>query len=143
MKTLLEILDAAGGIDAVTHIEVDNPPFMRLVIEVLPHHGPDGHRVISIAHYGKQNGDPTRDPEVCAEVIRRDEGPVLWPYYIRNDYAGFEQWSRWRDGDGNVICLPERTREMEAFLVMWDRNLRDQGFLAAYRRAYAPVGGQR
>lgn len=143
MKAIQEILHAAGGIDAVTHIAIENPPFMRLVIEVLPHRGPDGHRVISIAHYGEQNGDAMRDPEVCAEVVQGDEGPVFWPYYFRNDCAGFEQYSRWRDGDGNHICLPARTRELEAFLLMWDRNLRDQGFLAAYQRAHAPVGGRR
>jgi hypothetical protein len=61
----------------------------------------------------------------------------LIPLYFRNDYAGVEQWSRYRDESGDLVCLPERTREMEAFAKMWDRNLSAQGFLQAFRRKSA------
>jgi hypothetical protein len=102
---------------------------------VLPERGPDGHVVVSIGHYGEQNSDLMRDPEILFEVV--DEPGTqrkFWPFYFRNDYVGFEQWSRRRDEDGNLLCLPDRTREMEQFAEVWDRNLRQQGFLEAFRR---------
>ena len=58
----------------------------------------------------------------------------FWPFYFRNDYAAVEQWSRRRDEAGNLLCLPRLTRDLEQFAEMWDRNLRAQGFLEAFRR---------
>jgi hypothetical protein len=49
---------------------VRNPPFLDLVVEALDESGPLGLPAISVAHYGKQNGDPMRDPEMCFEVAR-------------------------------------------------------------------------
>ena len=62
MKTVLQIIEAAGGLAAFTWTRIENPPFMLLVIESLPERGPNGHRALSIAHYGEQNGDAMRDP---------------------------------------------------------------------------------
>ena len=60
--------------------------------------------------------------------------PEFWPFYFRNDYAAVEQWSRRRDETANLHCLPRLTRDLEQFAEMWDRNLRAQGFLEAFRR---------
>src|ERR1700730_11705515 len=76
-----------------------------------------------------------RDPEMLFEVVNEEGGqPEFWPFYFRNDYAAVEQWSRRRDEAGNLQCLPRRTRDLEQFAEMWDRNLRAQGFLEAFRR---------
>ena len=135
MKTILQIIEEAGGLPKAECISIDNEPWMRLVIEVLPERGPDGHVVVSVAHYGEQNSDAMRDPEMLFEVVNEEGGPPeFWPFYFRNDYAAVEQWSRRRDEAGNLLCLPRRTRDLEQFAEMWDRNLRAQGFLEAFRR---------
>jgi hypothetical protein len=41
---------------------------MALVIEAAPEPGPLGAQAISVAHYGEQNGDLMRDPEMCFEL---------------------------------------------------------------------------
>jgi hypothetical protein len=135
VKTILQIIEEAGGLPNAECISIDNEPWMRLVIEVLPERGPDGHVVVSVAHYGEQNSDPMRDPEMLFELV--EEGgrqPEFLPFYFRNDYAAVEQWSRLRDETGNLHGLLRLTRDLEQFAEMWDRNLRAQGFLEAFRR---------
>jgi len=135
MKTVLQIIEEAGGLTHVECISVENEPWMRLVIEVLPERGPDGHVVVSVAHYGEQNGDAMRDPEMLFEVVEEvGREPEFWPFYFRNDYAAVEQWSRRRDEAENLHSLPKRTHDFEQFAKLWDRNLREQGFLEAFRR---------
>ena len=135
MKTVLQIIEEAGGLTNAECISIENEPWMRLVIEVLPERGPDGHVVVSVAHYGEQNSDPMRDPEMLFEVVEGESRqPEFWPFYFRNDYAAVEQWSRRRDEAGNLYCLPKRTHDFDQFAKMWDRNLREQGFLEAFRR---------
>jgi hypothetical protein len=134
VKTILEIIEEAGRLPKAEWISIDNEPWMRLVIEVLSERGPDGHVVVSVAHYGEQNSDPMRDPEMLFEVVEEGGGqPEFWPFYFRNDYEAAEQWSRRRDEAGNLQCLPRRTRDLE-HSPRWDRNLRAQGFLEAFRR---------
>ncbi len=41
---------------------------MELVIEGMDESGPMGLPAISVCHYGEQNGDPMRDPEMCFEL---------------------------------------------------------------------------
>jgi hypothetical protein len=41
---------------------------MELVIEAMDESGPMGLPSISVAHYGEQNGDAMRDPEMCFEL---------------------------------------------------------------------------
>lgn len=60
MSTIWTIVEEAGGRNAAASVRIENPPFQRLVIEMLPECGPDGHRAISIAHYGESNGDLMR-----------------------------------------------------------------------------------
>ena len=135
MRTILQILAEAGGLKRGKCISIENEPWMRLVIEVLQEPGPNGHPVVSVAHYGEQNSDPMRDPEMLFEVVEYDGvAPEFWAFYFRNDYAGVEQWSRVRSEGAEVVCLPRRTRDMEEFAKIWDRNLREQGFLEAFRR---------
>ena len=135
MKTVLQIIEEAGGLTKAECISIENEPWMRLVIEVLPERGPDGHVVVSVAHYGEQNGDAMRDQEMLFEVVEKvGREPEFWPFYFRNDYAAVEQWSRRRDEAENLHSLPKRTHDFEQFAKLWDRNLREQGFLEAFRR---------
>jgi hypothetical protein len=108
---------------------------MALVIEATPEPGPLGIPVISVAHYGEQNGDLMRDPEMCFELSNPlDMGWILSSFYFRNDYMGVEQYSRTREGD-NYVFVPGLLREHESFARTWDKNLRAQGFLEAFERS--------
>ncbi len=139
MNTVFRIIQESGGLQQGKSISIENEPWMRLAIEVLPELGPDGHVVISVAHYGEQNSDLMRDPEMAFEVVEKDGVSELWPFYFRNDYMGVEQWSRYRNESGDLVCCPQHTRDMETFAKMWDRNLSAQGFLDAFRRKSGTV----
>ena len=135
MKTILQILAAAGGFRRDLYLRIENPPYMRLVIEAVPEPGPLGAPAISVAHYGEQNGDLMRDPEMCFELTNPlCAGWTMTPYYWRNDYLGVEQLSRTRD-EKNYIFYPDLFHQHESFARTWDRNLHAQGFLEAFQRS--------
>lgn len=67
MQTVLRILERAGGYRPTLYLKIGNPPYMALVIEAVPGRGPLGCPALSVAHYGEQNGDLMRDPEMCFE----------------------------------------------------------------------------
>ena len=131
MKTVEKIIQNYGGLDALKakHICIEKAPFMRLVIEYIGDNE-QGWPMISIAHYGEQNGDAMRDPEMVFEIcrLRNDQGEdvKLWSWYprsFRNDYLGLEQVARW---DNKV--KPRLVRELKAFAKDWDKNIKEQGF---------------
>ncbi|AEU34656.1 DUF6908 domain-containing protein [Granulicella mallensis] len=136
MKTILAILKQAGGWHHGLYLKIENPPYMELVIEAMDESGPMGLPAISVCHYGEQNGDLMRDPEMCFELGLAG-GPHLSAFYFRNDYLGVEQWSR-DVVDGNYIHLIGLHREHESFAKTWDNNLRLQGFLEAFERQQTP-----
>jgi len=68
MQTLLQILKQAGGWHHGLYLKIENPPYMALVIEATDESGPCGLPAISVCHYGEQNGDLMRDPEMCFEL---------------------------------------------------------------------------
>jgi len=135
MRTILQILEKAGGYRSDLYLRIENPPYMALVIEATPEPGPLGVPAISVAHYGEQNGDLMRDPEMCFELSDPlGMGWILASFYFRNDYMGVEQYSRTREGD-NYVFAPGLLREHESFARTWDKNLRAQGFLEAFERS--------
>lgn len=127
MKTVLDILQKAGGWRHSLYLKIENPSFMELVIEATDESGPCGLPCISVAHYGQQNGDAMRDPEMCFELDRDS----LNPFYWRNDYVGVEQWSRNIIRGRNVCDIP-LYRQHVTFAKTWDSNLRHQGFAAVF-----------
>jgi len=96
---------------------------MTLVIEDTQERGPNGLPAISGAHYGEQNGDLMRDPEMVFEAEESAEEMNLVPYYWRNDYAGIEQYSAFTK-DGRTLLNATLRREHTSFAGMWDANLR-------------------
>jgi hypothetical protein len=132
MKTILEILKKAGGWHHGLYLRIENPPFMALVIEATDESGPCGLPVLSIAHYGEQNGDLMRDPEMCFE-LGFAAGAHLTPFYFRNDYLGIEQFSRTIEGD-NYVFDRDLYDQHEKFAGLWDKNLSRQGFIEALAR---------
>jgi hypothetical protein len=91
--TVIRILKAAGGWNHGLHLRIENLPFTALVIEATDESGPRGLPAISVCHYGEQNDDAMRDPEVLFELgIAGFSGNVqifdFSPFYWRNDYVG-------------------------------------------------------
>ena len=137
MRTVALILMDAGELQPGFHLHIDNPPWMPLDIEDIETSGPNGLPTISVAHYGKQNGDPMRDPEMLFEV-RRDGGEtVLSPYYWRNDYLGIEQYSSYRDDQQKLFTLAGLKQQHEQFARLWDKNLRAQGYYEAFAHSHS------
>ncbi len=128
MQTILDILKKAGGWHPGLYLKIDNPPYMELVIEAIDESGPCGLPAISVAHYGEQNGDAMRDPEMLFRV--EHDGAYLTPFYWRNDYVGVEQWSRFINGDN--YASHRAFHQHAAFAKVWDSNLRSQGFAEAF-----------
>jgi hypothetical protein len=132
MQTILALIKKAGGWHPGLYLKIDNPPYMELVIEAMDESGPMGLPALSVAHYGEQNGDLMRDPEMCFELCRPIGGVVqLDPFYWRNDYMAIEQWSR------NILCdhyihLSELHGQHLHFAQTWDVNLALQGFVEAF-----------
>src|SRR5258708_37726306 len=125
MKTVATILELAAPLQAGFHIRIENEPWMTLDIEDTQERGPNGLPAISVAHYGEQNGDLMRDPEMIFEAEESGEQMNLVPYYWRNDYAGIEQYSAFTE-DGRTLVNAKLRREQSACAHDWDNNLKAQ-----------------
>lgn len=137
MKTIAKILELAAPLEPGFHIKIENEPWMALVIEDIQQLGPHGFPLISIAHYGEQNGDLMRDPEMLFEISKHGEETKFIPHYWRNDYVGIEQYCTFK-GESGPASDEKLKREHAEFAAMWDTNLRDQGFLEAFQRQHKP-----
>jgi hypothetical protein len=110
---------------------------MRLVVEVVAGPFKIGTYEVSVAHYGEQNGDAMRDPEMTFLVMPVGERFSWHPLTYLNDYAGAYQTAASYDASG-VFETQQRRRvlELATFARQWDENVREQGFLEAFRRAH-------
>jgi antirestriction protein ArdC len=93
--------------------------YMPLVVEKI-----EGSSLISLCHYGEQNGDLMRDPEV---VFRVEEGAGAKPVYFRNDYASVEHATT-PGLFGDVPVQPSLQKSLDSFVADWWRNIEEQGF---------------
>lgn len=111
-------------------VRIINEPFMPLCVEDIGPNG-DRNRQISICHYGKQNGDPMRDPEMIFSLTIWDDGSTFAePTYFRNDYVGLEQEVYICDENGKRTHVrTSLKRELKSFARTWFKNIKDQGFL--------------
>ena len=133
MQTILRILKQAGGWHHGLYLKIENPPYMALVIELPTSQGPCGLPAISVCHYGEQNGDLMRDPEMCFELgfaEGRTLESLLLPERLSRHRAVVTLHPRWK------LRVPHRacTNEHERFAKLWDNNLRLQGFAEAFER---------
>jgi hypothetical protein len=133
MRNVNKIIGIMGGMAALKSrpICLEVPGFMRLVIEHIGV-GPRGYDMVSVAHYGEQNGDAMRDPEVMFEVAPDAKGGMTWhPVAIQQDYIGSYEQCVFEDEQGSVMIRPALVRDISAFARIWDRNLKAQGFVDA------------
>ena len=90
----------------------------------------EGHRLVSLCHYGEQNGDLMRDPDLVFMVQDAPHGFIAEPVSFRNDYVGLEQEVYRYDESGKRTHLDTKLNvQLREFAQIWFANLNEQGFL--------------
>jgi len=126
MRTIAKIINILGGVKNL-HASIENPPYMRLVIEDIGI-SPRGHQAISVAHYFTQNGDLCQDPKLCFELIPKDRHIAYEPFSFQQAIPPVYQ-EVFENGPASENHRLKS--QLTAFAQMWDRNLQEQGFVTA------------
>ncbi len=144
MQHIQRMIDQHGGFEAVRtrYLRLENPPFMRLVIEVIGGPYPNGAYEVSVAHYSEQNGDAMRDPEITFLVAPAEQGTTWTPLTFENSYLGCYQVVASVNSAGLIEPRePALMRDLRQFATQWDLNLKQRGFLAVFDRQYGDQNG--
>jgi hypothetical protein len=132
MESIEEIVQITGGWDRLCDrpLKIEVEGFMPLCIEVIGR-GPHGGVLLSIMHVYEQHGDLMRDPDIEVEIL---PGTDDWlPVSYRQDGLGILREAVTTEG-GVVRFHHGLVADLKRFLKVWDRNLREQGFVEAARR---------
>jgi len=101
----------------------------------------DGHRLVSMCHYGEQNGDLMRDPDIVFLFHNLPDGAAAEPVSIRNDYLGIvQEVYRYDETGRRTYVVSSLKQNLKEFAESWFANLKDQGFFAstAVRQVLSP-----
>lgn len=98
---------------------------MDLTVENLYTKDCYGNPIYSITHYGKQNGDAMRDPDMTFSFNRQTE--TIIPLSFQNDYVGLYQ-EVIQERRGKLMYCVSLLKQLDDFLWMWLKNIKDQGF---------------
>ena len=131
MQHIQQMIDQHGGFETVRtrYLRLENPPFMRLVIEVIGGPYPNGAYELSIAHYSEQNGDAMRDPEITFLVAPAEQGTTWTPLTFENSYLTCYQVVAEVTREGRLkVRNAALLRDLQNFADQWDLNLMEQGF---------------
>jgi hypothetical protein len=138
------MIEQRGGFEAVRtrYLRLENPPFMRLVIEVIGGPYPNGAYEVSVAHYAEQNGDAMRDPEITFLVTPGEQGAMWTPLTFENSYLGCYQVVAQVTKAGLIEAKEARLmRDLRDFANQWDLNLKHQGFVEVFERQNGDSNG--
>ena len=120
-QKLYEAMYSGPHMQREGYAKIDTSEFMPVSVELIgeiPGYG----NVISIAHYGLQNGDLMADPEMTFVIIQGD----YYPISFRNDYLGINQEVfRYKDGKTTHIN-PELQSDLITFANTWMKNIQEQ-----------------
>ena len=116
----LAAANASGG-----YLRIENDPYMPLVVENLEYTDRKGRPIYSLTHYGEQNGDAMRDPDMTF-AVDYEHGEVI-PMTYQNDYMGVYQEVYTLEG-GRLMQRTGLLRDLDAFLWQWLKNIKAQGF---------------
>ena len=115
------------GTDTAVRLTVNG--YMPLSVEHIGQSA-EGNRLIAISHYGEQNGDPMRDPEMVFELFTHGELSAAEPLSFQNDYMGLLQEVYRYDEAGKKTHVNARLKqELTSFARTWFTHLKHQGFL--------------
>ena len=105
--------------------------YMPLSVEEIGSSG-DGYRLVSLCHYGEQNGDLMRDPDIIFLFHNGPDGVAAEPVSFRNDYLGIVQdVYRYDETGRRTHVVPSLKQELKDFAESWFANLKDQGFFGS------------
>jgi len=138
------MIDRHGCFEAVRerYLRLENPPFMRLVIEVIHGPYPNGAYEVSVAHYAEQNGDAMRDPEITFLVAQAEQGTTWTPLTFENSYLGCYQVVAHVTQAGLIESKDAKLmRDLREFANQWDINLKAQGVVEMFERIYGDQNG--
>ena len=144
MQHIQTMIDQHGGLDAVqrNYLRIENPPFMRLVVEVIGGPYPNGTYEVSVAHYGEQNGDAMRDPEITFLVAPTEHGVTWTPLTFENSYMGCYQVVATVSANGLLtVKHAALMQDLRNFANQWDSTLKQQGFMAVFERQQGAQNG--
>lgn len=134
MTSIDAIIRARGGYERLANnpIRVEASGFMPLSVEQIGT-GPRDGLMIAVHHSREQNGDLMFDPEVVFEVIGDEWHPMTF------EMSGQCYWDVvfQDEATGTLMCRPKLLKDLQSFVRMWDRNIRDQGFIAAAQKPAA------
>ena len=100
----------------------NNPNLMAVVVEKVGNLAGYG-EIISIAHYGEQNGDLMADPEMTFTIVGRE----YYPISFRNDYLGRYQEVFGFDEDGTPETINTSLQfDLTCFANQWMKNIANQ-----------------
>ena len=71
-------------------VRITVPGYLPLSVEEIGS-SEDGHRLVSLCHYGEQNGDLMHDPGMVFLYHNLPDGVAAEPVSYRNDYLGIVQ----------------------------------------------------
>ena len=112
-------------------VRITVPGYMPLSVEEIGSSG-DGYRLVSLCHYGEQNGDLMRDPDIVFLFHNLPDGMAAEPVSFRNDYLGLSQEVYRYDETGRrTHVVPSLKQDLKEFARAWFVTLRDQGFFAS------------
>jgi hypothetical protein len=142
MKNVAKIIEIHGGLEALKskpiRIEPPSLGFMRLCVEYVAT-GPRGMPMVSVAHYFEQNGDLMADPDLVFEVSADEDGPLSWKTgdwgsvsFTQHSTATYQEAVSLQDG--KVMVAPQLVASLRSFSRTWDRNLKAQGYVAAFEQ---------
>ena len=121
-------------------VRITVPGYMPLSVEEIGF-SEEGHRLVSLCHYGEQNGDLMRDPDMVFMFHILPDGAAAEPVSFRNDYLGISQEVyRYDEAGTRTHVFPRLKQELKEFAQSWFATLRDQGFFAptAVREILSP-----
>lgn len=126
--------DFAADLDQLLHghsaVRITVDGYMPLAVEEIGIDG-EGHRLVSLCHYGEQNGDLMRDPDIVFEIHTYAIPHMAEPLSFRNDYIGTMQEVYRYDDSGKKTHVNARLKhDLKSFARTWFKNLKDQGFLS-------------
>ncbi|UVT19640.1 MAG: hypothetical protein H8K03_17895 [Nitrospira sp.] len=124
-KLLDELLAGARA------VRISVPGYMPLSVEEIGS-SEEGHRLVSLCHYGEQNGDLMRDPDMVFLFHNVPDGVAAEPVSFRNDYLGISQEVyRYNEAGRRTHVFPTLKQELKTFATTWFATLRVQGFFGA------------
>ena len=121
-------------------VRITVPGYMPLSVEEIGSSG-EGYRLVSLCHYGEQNGDLMRDPDIVFLFHNVPDGAAAEPVSFRNDYLGLSQEVYRYDETGRrTHVVSSLKQDLKEFARVWFVTLRDQGFFAptAVREILSP-----